>query len=198
MATDLPAACVDPNQLEVALLNLAVNARDAMPEGGAISISAKTADVGSGAQGLAQGRYVRLSVSDDGIGMPPETLARAIEPFFTTKPIGKGTGLGLSMVHGLAAQSGGQLTLESTLGEGTTATLWLPAADISQAVHPAPDYETELPARSLSVLLVDDDDLVRAGAAAMLEAIGHTVVQVSSATRALESRCFWRTTSTCL
>jgi PAS domain S-box-containing protein len=186
MAADLPAACVDPNQLEVALLNLAVNARDAMPEGGAISISAKTADVGSGALGLAEGRYVRLSVSDDGIGMPPETLARAIEPFFTTKPIGKGTGLGLSMVHGLAAQSGGQLTLESKPGEGTTATLWLPAADMSQAVSPAPNHETELPARSLSVLLVDDDDLVRAGAAAMLEAIGHSVVQVASATRALE------------
>jgi PAS domain S-box-containing protein len=186
MAADLPAACVDPNQLEVALLNLAVNARDAMPEGGAITFSAKTADVGSGALGLAEGRYVRLSVADDGSGMPPETLARAIEPFFTTKPIGKGTGLGLSMVHGLAAQSGGQLTLESTLGEGTTATLWLPAADISQAVTPLPDHGTEVPARSLSVLLVDDDDLVRAGAAAMLEAIGHTVVQMASATRALE------------
>jgi CheY-like chemotaxis protein/two-component sensor histidine kinase len=186
MAADLPAACVDPNQLEVALLNLAVNARDAMPEGGAISIAAKTADVGSGALGLAEGRYVRLSVSDDGIGMPPETLARAIEPFFTTKPIGKGTGLGLSMVHGLAAQSGGQLTLESKPGEGTTATLWLPAADMSHAVSPAPDQGSELPARSLSVLLVDDDDLVRAGAAAMLEAIGHSVVQVASATRALE------------
>ena len=186
MAADLPAACVDPNQLEVALLNLAVNARDAMPEGGAISISAKAADVGSGALGLAEGRYVRLSVSDDGTGMPPETLARAIEPFFTTKPIGKGTGLGLSMVHGLAAQSGGQLTLESKPGEGTTATLWLPAADMSHAVSAAQDHGPELPARSLSVLLVDDDDLVRAGAAAMLEAIGHSVVQVASATHALE------------
>jgi CheY-like chemotaxis protein/two-component sensor histidine kinase len=186
MGADLPAACVDPNQLEVALLNLAVNARDAMPEGGAISISAKTADVESGAQDLAPGGYVCLSVSDDGIGMPPETLARAIEPFFTTKAMGKGAGLGLSMVHGLAAQSGGRLTLESTPRGGTTATLWLPAADISQAVNPLPDYETEVPARSLSVLLVDDDDLVRAGAAAMLEAIGHTVVQMASATRALE------------
>ncbi len=186
MAADLLAASVDPNQLEVALLNLAVNARDAMPDGGAISISARTADVGSGAQGLAEGRYVCLSVADNGIGMTPEILARAVEPFFTTKAVGKGTGLGLSMVHGLAAQSGGQLTLESTPGKGTTATLWLPAAPVSPAGSPAEAYETEPPARPLSVLLVDDDDLVRAGAAAMLEAIGHTVVQAPSAKRALE------------
>jgi len=186
VAADLPAAHVDPNQLEVALLNLAVNARDAMPEGGTISISARTADVGGEAQGLARGRYVCLSVADDGIGMHPETLARAVEPFFTTKAIGKGTGLGLSMVHGLAAQSGGQLTLESTPGKGTTATLWLPAADVSRVESPAAAGETEIPSRPLSVMLVDDDDLVRAGAAAMLEAIGHTVVQMSSATRALE------------
>ncbi len=90
------------------------------------------------------------------------------------------------MVHGLAAQSGGRLTLESIPGEGTTATLWLPAADISQAVNPLPNYQTEVPARSLSVLLVDDNDLVRSGAAAMLEAIGHTVVQTASAMRALK------------
>ena len=87
-------------------------------------------------QGLAPGRYICLSVADDGIGMTPETLARAVEPFFTTKAIGKGTGLGLSMVHGLAAQSGGQLTLESTLGKGTTATLWLPAVDHSRVESP--------------------------------------------------------------
>ncbi len=186
MAADLPAARVDPNQLEVALLNLAVNARDAMPEGGTISISASTADVGREAPDLVQGRYVCLSVADDGIGMTPETLARAVEPFFTTKAIGKGTGLGLSMVHGLAAQSGGQLTLESIPGKGTTATLWLPAADISQVDRTAAADETDIPARPLSVLLVDDDDLVRAGAVAMLEAIGHTVVQMGSASRALE------------
>ena len=186
MAADLLAACVDPNQLEVALLNLAVNARDAMPDGGTISISARTADMGSGAQGLAEGRYVCLSVADNGIGMTPQILARAVEPFFTTKAIGKGTGLGLSMVHGLAAQSGGQLTLESTPGKGTTATLWLPAVDHSRVESPAATYETEFPARPLSVLLVDDDDLVRAGAAAMLEAAGHAVIQMDSATRALD------------
>ena len=174
MTADLPAARVDPNQLEVALLNLAVNARDAMPDGGIISISARIADVEGEVQGLAPGRYICLSVADNGIGMTPETLARAVEPFFTTKAIGKGTGLGLSMVHGLAAQSGGQLTLESTLGKGTTATLWLPAVDHSRVESPAATNETEFLARPLSVLLVDDDDLVRAGAAVMLEAFGHS------------------------
>lgn len=186
MAEGLPAARVDPNQLEVALLNLAVNARDAMPNGGTISISARVAETRDEVQGLQPGRYVCLSVADEGIGMPQETLARAIEPFFTTKAIGKGTGLGLSMVHGLAAQSGGQLTLESAPGKGTIATLWLPATDGSRHESFAPDPEAESPSRPLSVLLVDDDDLVRAGAAAMLEAIGHSVVQLSSAARALE------------
>jgi CheY-like chemotaxis protein len=186
MTTDLPAARVDPNQLEVALLNLAVNARDAMPDGGLISISARIAGLEDEMQGLAPGRYICLSVADNGTGMTPETLARAVEPFFTTKAIGKGTGLGLSMVHGLAAQSGGQLTLESTLGKGTVAALWLPAIDNSRVEIPAATYEAEFPARPLSVLLVDDDDLVRAGAAAMLESTGHTVVHVSSATRALD------------
>ncbi len=187
MAADLPAACVDPNQLEVALLNLAVNARDALPDGGTISISARAADVGAEGQALAQGRYVCLAVADNGVGMRPETLARAVEPFFTTKAIGKGTGLGLSMVHGLAAQSGGQLTLESAPRRGTTATLWLPAADISTVESVAfAASEADVPAQPLSVLLVDDDDLVRAGAAAMLEAIGHSVVQVSSGKSALE------------
>ncbi|HWJ17991.1 MAG TPA: PAS domain S-box protein, partial [Geobacterales bacterium] len=187
MTTDLPAARVDPNQLEVALLNLAVNARDAMPDGGLISISARIAGLEDEMEGrLVPGRYICLSVADNGTGMTPETLARAVEPFFTTKAIGKGTGLGLSMVHGLAAQSGGQLTLESTLGKGTVAALWLPAIDNSRVEIPAATYEAEFPARPLSVLLVDDDDLVRAGAAAMLESTGHTVVHVSSATRALD------------
>ena len=186
MTARLPAAHVDPNQLEVALLNLAVNARDAMPDGGIISISARTADMEGEVRRPCPGQIICLSVADNGIGMTPETLARAVEPFFTTKAIGKGTGLGLSMVHGLAAQSGGQLTLESTLGKGTTANLWLPAVDHSRVESPAPTYEAEFLTRPLSVLLVDDDDLVRAGAAAMLEAIGHTVVQVPSGTRALD------------
>ncbi len=183
---DLPAARVDPNQLEVALLNLAVNARDAMPDGGTIAISAKAVYAEGEGQGLAAGRYVRLSVADTGMGMSPETLARAVEPFFSTKAVGKGTGLGLSMVHGLAGQSGGQLTLESAPGKGTTAALWLPAADVFQRERGAPAEERAAPLRALSVILVDDDDLVRAGAAAMLEDLTHSVVQFSSGTRALD------------
>ena len=188
MDADLPPAKADPNQLEVALLNLAVNSRDAMPGGGKLSISAKTVTVHSGeSDELTPGLYVCLKVADTGTGMSRETLARAIEPFFTTKGVGRGTGLGLSMVHGLAAQSGGQLTLESTLGDGTTATLWLPAADAMPRPQSASARAHGLtPSRPLSVLLVDDEELVRAGIAEMLEVLGHTVGQALSATVALE------------
>jgi PAS domain S-box-containing protein len=186
MPDDMPDARVDPNQLEVALLNLAVNARDAMPEGGVIAISAKAASVAQGeGPGLRPGRYVCLSLADSGVGMAPETLARAIEPFFSTKGVGKGTGLGLSMVHGLAAQSGGQLQLESAIGKGTTATLWLPAVEKAPARIPASENELAR-LHPLSVLLVDDDDLVRLGAAAMLEDLGHAVVQAPSGLAALD------------
>ena len=126
----LPPAHTDAGQVETALLNLVVNARDAMPDGGVITISGEERVVSEAGTGLAHGRYVCLSVTDTGEGMDAETLARAAEPFFTTKGIGKGTGLGLSMVHGLAEQSGGKLTLASVLGHGTTAELWLPVADM--------------------------------------------------------------------
>jgi signal transduction histidine kinase len=138
----LPPARVDANQLELALLNLAVNARDAMPEGGgALRVSAAAAAEAVAAPGAEPGgpppgRYLRLEVSDTGLGMDAATLARAAEPFFTTKGAGKGTGLGLSMVHGLAAQSGGALRLRSAPGRGTTAELWLPEA--AGAAAPAP------------------------------------------------------------
>jgi signal transduction histidine kinase len=184
MPDNLPDARVDPNQLEVALLNLAVNARDAMPEGGVITISAKAASVAEEGPALKPGRYVCLSLADNGVGMTPETLARAIEPFFSTKDVGKGAGLGLSMAHGLAAQSGGQLQLESAIGKGTTATIWLLAVEKAPQ-KPASENEPERP-RRLSVLLVDDDDLVRSGAAEMLEALGHAIVQASSGAAALD------------
>jgi PAS domain S-box-containing protein len=187
MEPNLPAAKADPNQLELALLNLAVNARDAMPEGGTLSIGAKAVTLTMKAAGLPPGQYVRLTVTDNGTGMTPETLARAIEPFYSTKDVGKGTGLGLSMVHGLAAQSGGQLTLESSVGVGTTAALWLPAVahgpGLVTAVE-APAYH--LPSQPLSILLVDDEDLVRQGTAIMLELMGHNVVHVSSGFTALD------------
>ncbi len=187
----LPAAHADPNQLELALLNLAVNSRDAMPGGGTLRIAAKAVTVrssgGGETGGLAPGVYICLTVSDTGTGMPPETLARAIEPFFSTKEVGKGTGLGLSMVHGLAAQSGGQLTLESAPGAGTSATLWLPASDAAPRLENPASFLDHAPlSRQLSILLVDDEELVRSGTAAMLEVMGHSVVQVPSASVALE------------
>ena len=132
----LPPVRVDPNQLEMALLNLAVNARDAMPASGTITISAHQEEMADGnGHGLPPGAYVCVSVSDTGMGMDAATLARAIEPFFTTKGVGKGTGLGLSMIHGLAVQSGGTLTLKSQVGKGTTAEIWLPRGEAVTRSH---------------------------------------------------------------
>ena len=134
---ELPPARIDPNQLELAILNLALNARDAMAGGGRLSISARAEQVGPG-QLLAPGRYLRVAISDTGVGMDSVTLGHAVEPFFSTKGVGRGTGLGLSMVHGLCAQLGGTLYLRSKPGEGTTAEMWLPAA-----TEPAGREETE-------------------------------------------------------
>jgi PAS domain S-box-containing protein len=187
-ASNLPSALADPNQLELAILNLCVNARDAMPEGGEISIGVKDQEVAAGVGGsdLAAGRYVRLYVADSGVGMDAQTLARAIEPFFSTKPLGQGTGLGLSMVHGLVAQLGGAFTLESAPGAGTTASLYLPMAEAAAA---ATEGETPAPSplaeRTLSILLVDDEDFVRNGAAEMLRDLGHTVTEAPGGPEAL-------------
>ena len=184
---NLPAARVDSNQLETALLNLAVNARDAMPDGGDLLVAGREADAGAtGAPALPPGRYVVVSVTDTGAGMDEATLARAAEPFFTTKGVGKGTGLGLAMVHGLAAQSGGTLALASSPGRGTVAELWLPATDERAAVL-ASTAEAIIPAsaRSLRVLVVDDAPLVLANTAAFLEDLGHGPVEAPSGTAAL-------------
>jgi signal transduction histidine kinase len=180
----LPPARIDANQLELAVLNLAINARDAMPDGGSIDI--KVAEYqASGDPALKSGRYLKLSVIDTGKGMTPEILKRAIEPFFSSKPLGKGTGLGLSMVHGLAVQLGGALQLSSTVGKGTTATLLLPVAT---AVP-----ETESPAlkqhkvnRSAVILFVDDDPLIAMSTTEMLEDLGHHVIGASSGLHALD------------
>ena len=184
---NLPPAYADPAQLELALLNLAVNARDAMPEGGRIIIEASEMLTAEGAlPGLGAGAYVKLSVVDDGEGMDAATLERAREPFFTTKGVGKGTGLGLSMVHGFAEQCGGALTIESVVGLGTTVSLWLPVSQ--HAAEDAVDSdmqsmeEAETP---LVILAVDDDNLVLMNTAGMLEDLGHTVFQAGSATDAL-------------
>jgi PAS domain S-box-containing protein len=184
----LDSALVDPHQLELALLNLLVNARDAMPSGGSIELSAAGETVGPGhPSGLAEGRYVLLSVMDDGQGMSPETLARATDPFFTTKGVGKGTGLGLSMVHGLAEQSNGRLTVQSQLGQGTTVSLLLPVADgrPAQASMDAPEAEEAPASEALKILAVDDDPLVRETLCAILEDMGHIVVSAESGKHAI-------------
>jgi PAS domain S-box-containing protein len=181
---DLPKVRVDANQLELAILNLAVNARDAMPDGGLITIAARE-ELNDGA--LPISGYVALSVSDTGCGMDDETLRHAQEPFFTTKGVGKGTGLGLSMVHGLAEQSGGRLVLKSRPGEGTTVDIWLPIAEDTAV----PELRAEAPAsfvrasRQLAVLVVDDDLLVLENTAAMLEDLGHMVIEARSGEEAL-------------
>ena len=189
-AADLPPIKVDANQLELALLNLAANARDAMPDGGELVIAASVDEVRRrGADGLAPGRYVVLSVADDGEGMDEATLRQAVEPFFTTKGVGKGSGLGLSMVHGLAAQSGGQFLLHSRPGVGTVAELWLPLADAGDAAAPAaarPEPAMARPAHRRTVLLVDDDELVLASTAAVLEDLGYRVIEAASGQQALK------------
>lgn len=183
---DLPPAEADPNQLEMALLNLAVNARDAMPDGGALRIKAKLETVWLGdPSGLPVGRYLCISVADDGIGMDAATIARAVEPFFSTKGVGKGTGLGLSMVHGLASQLGGALTIKSQPASGTTIGLWLPES--KSVVEQMPTTPIGTPARvtDQTVLLVDDEELVRASTADMLAELGYQVIEVESGEKAL-------------
>ena len=183
----LSPVLVDAHQLELALLNLAVNARDAMPDGGSLVFRAAH-EADPAPQSLAPGAYVRLTVSDSGAGMDAETVARAAEPFFTTKGVGKGTGLGLAMVQGLAAQSGGKFMLSSQVGVGTSAVLWLPvASDAAEAMPPAsiPVALDAGAATAWKVLAVDDDPLVLAGTCSMLEDLGHVVISASSAQQAL-------------
>ena len=184
--TLLPAR-VDAGQLELALLNLAVNARDAMPRGGRIVIAATEECVNaSQAMGLEPGCYIRLAVIDQGEGMDADTLARAMEPFFTTKGIGKGTGLGLSMVHGFAEQCGGRLVLESTPGSGTTAALWLPVAEAGAVSAPSAVPGVAIPRTApMTVLAVDDDALVLLNTVALLEEQGHRVLSATSGREAL-------------
>jgi signal transduction histidine kinase len=184
---DLPPVQIDPNQLELALLNLALNARDAMPQGGKLVVSAHCEHIGDSAlPGLAAGEYVCIAESDSGTGMDQATLSRAAEPFFTTKGAGAGTGLGLSMVEGLVAQSGGAMRIDSQSGVGTTVELWLPVARGGEATAALP---TRPPCmddeRAYRILLVDDDRMVAAATAAMLEDLGHCVVRSDSAVLAL-------------
>jgi signal transduction histidine kinase/ActR/RegA family two-component response regulator len=185
---DLPLAIADPNQLELAILNLCVNARDAMPDGGRLVVAAEKEAVPAGRVPLlAPGDYLRLSVIDEGCGMSAETLARAVEPFYSTKEVGRGTGLGLSMVHGLAAQLGGGFAISSELGEGTRVELYLPIARTAAAHSETPATGgTRASKRRLSVLLVDDEDLVRFATGEMVRDLGHKVAEAGSGAEALE------------
>lgn len=189
IAAPLRLAFVDAAQLETAIVNLAINARDAMPEGGTLTLRAFNASVTSasgqgGPSDLKDGEYVAVQVEDTGTGMDENTLDRVFEPFFTTKDVGKGSGLGLSMVHGMAAQSGGAVHIASLVGKGTTITLYLPCADVGpMTVFPR---EPIASGEGKTVLVVDDDDLVRQGIALILEERGYQVDQADCGVAALD------------
>ena len=178
----------DQAQLELALMNLIINARDAMPAGGTVTITAENRKVGADElPGAQAGDYVRLAVQDTGTGIAREHLEKVLEPFFTTKAVGKGSGLGLSMVYGFAKQSNGAFVLESEEGSGTTAALWLPRAPQKEKRKGAALSEEHRPGpiRSLRILLVDDHDEVRSTTAAMLCDFGHDVVESATGSEAL-------------
>jgi PAS domain S-box-containing protein len=184
---EIPPARVDPNQFEHAVLNLVVNARDAMPEGGTLTIRFDQQQVGPGRETqLRHGDYVRVMVCDTGVGMDSETLAHAVEPFYTLKGIGKGTGLGLSMVHGFAAQSGGGLVLSSEPGQGTCAEIWLPVAGEQAGARPIGHGSAKALSRPVTILVVDDDPIVRFATSDMLSDMGHDVIEAGSGQHALE------------
>jgi len=177
----------DRAQLELALLNLLINARDAMPSGGTVTVIAENREVEAGElPGLVPGDYIRVCVADTGTGISPENLEKVMEPFFTTKEVGKGSGLGLSMVYGFAKQSNGAFRIESELGAGTKAELWLPRAPESATIGvEAADEPQDQPLRPLKVLLVDDHPEVRSTTAALLEDHGHVVAQAEDGASAL-------------
>jgi len=183
---DLPKANIDDHQFEAAVLNLAINARDAMPHGGHLTIETALATIDEAAATLGKiehGRYLVLSVADNGEGMAPDVRARALEPFFTTKPTGKGTGLGLSMVYGFVTQSGGQLTIYSELGLGTTVRLYLPLAESD--VPAAPAVITKLPGGSETILVVEDEPELRELVTGMLRPMGYRILEAGNGQEAL-------------
>ena len=183
-------AFADQAQLELALLNLIINGRDAMPGGGTLTIAAENGPLGEDeVRGLPAGDYVRLAVTDTGTGISPEDLERVMDPFFTTKEVGKGSGLGLSMVYGFAKQSNGAFRLESEPGKGTTAELWLPRAPKQRQQQESAQREQARtgPSRALRILLVDDHEEVRSTTAAMLSDFGHEVVESATGSEALAS-----------
>ena len=192
LSQDIPSALVDGNQLENAILNLAINARDAMPGGGRLEISTALADLDSAAARLqadaTPGQYVRIAVRDSGEGMSAEILSRAVEPFFSTKKVGQGTGLGLSMVYGFAKQSGGHLVINSVEGEGTTIELYVPRSSQAAEARSARQEQSELPAgKGERILLCEDDADVRLFSSETLSELGYEVIEAGDADGALEA-----------
>jgi PAS domain S-box-containing protein len=182
-------AFADQAQLELALVNLIINARDAMPDGGTVTLAIENQQLPTDNwAGLPAGDYVRLSVIDNGTGIAPADLEKVMEPFFTTKELGKGSGLGLSMVYGFAKQSNGAFRLDSKVGQGTTAELWLPRAPEQPPIADAPikDEASGGPSRPIRLLLVDDHDEVRNTTAALLTDLGHDVVEAANGADALK------------
>jgi CheY-like chemotaxis protein len=185
LVQDLWPAMVDPSQIEAAIINLAINARDAMPEGGVLTIATRNVPLGVGGS-LLPGDYVAVRVTDTGIGMTPELIAHVFEPFFTTKEAGLGSGLGLSQVHGLATQSGGDVRIRSKPGDGTTVTLLLPRAkSLPIAFQPDPCSTRQTIRRRARILVVDDDRDVRQMTGEMLIERGYTVELAADADEAL-------------
>jgi signal transduction histidine kinase/CheY-like chemotaxis protein len=182
---DLWSCCADQAQLRSALLNLVINARDAMPEGGRVVIAARNVTFGEDAVDLARGEYVHITVQDTGAGMPPDVVNRAFEPFFTTKEIGKGSGLGLSMVYGFAKQSGGTVRIESAPNCGTTVHLYLPRTTLSSVAEPAPERPIPFQKKSATILVVEDEPGVRQLTAESLEGCGYRVMQAADARAAV-------------
>ncbi len=187
-ATDMPDVYADPNELDTALVNLALNARDAMPRGGCLSIAAREVTIGKADNdsNLQPGRYVSFEVGDTGTGMSPEVRARALDPFFTTKESGKGSGLGLSMVYGFVTQSGGNMAVESRLGYGTRVKLLLPATAPKAAAEEPGVSRVPVSERHETVLVVEDEADVRSVAERFLRAIGYNVISAASARSALD------------
>ena len=168
-------------------MNLIINARDAMPDGGTIRIRVDhRTTTGKDQPGLKPGDYVVFAVEDHGSGIAPEMIEKVMEPFFTTKEVGKGTGLGLSMVYGFARQSNGAIALESEVGKGTQAELWLPRAETAPVKQEIRPVGIQVSAAKLNILLVDDHDEVRAATAGMFQDLGHNVMQASNGAEALE------------
>jgi len=188
---ELWPVCIDAGQLENAILNLVVNSRDAMPNGGTLTLSASNAKPDSlflrTHPELVDTDYVIVTISDTGTGIPAQLLPRLFEPFFTTKESGKGSGLGLSIVHGFTQQSGGTVTVNSTLGQGTTVSLYLPRKEpIGSVMHPTLQDDSAITGGHETILVVEDDTDLRATTTLALESLGYRVVEASNSAAALQ------------